>query len=94
MPLQTAEGVEDAPPVQILLDGMHVRDRHGRWTIAGAAWIKIAEEVPLLRPLVVGSRVPVIRRFVEWTYARVAGNRHRISRLLGDDACRVNARTP
>lgn len=94
MPLQTAGGIGDAPPVEVLRDAMHVRDWHGRWTVAGAAWIRIAEAVPFFRPLVVGSRVPVIRRLVEWTYARVAANRHRISRLLGDDACGVNARTP
>jgi predicted DCC family thiol-disulfide oxidoreductase YuxK len=94
MPLQAAGEVADAPPLDVLLDAIHVRDRHGDWTVGGAAWIRIAEEVPLLRPLGIVVGMPVFRGFVEWIYARVAGNRHRISRLLGDDACAVRARTP
>ena len=84
----------DAPPVQVLLEALHVRDLEGRWSLGGAAWIRIAEEVPLLRPLAVLARVPAIQGLVEWTYARVAGNRHRISHLLGDDACAVGAEGP
>lgn len=94
MPLQVAGDVADAPAVDVLLDAMHVRDPHAHWTVAGAAWIRISEEVPILRPLAIAARISVIRAFVEWTYARVAGNRHRISRLLGDDTCSVQERTP
>ena len=92
MPLQDAGEIADAPPAEVLLDAMHVRDGRGRWTVAGAAWIRIAEEIPLLRPLAIVARLPLFGRFVEWTYGRVAGNRHRISQLLGDDACPI--RTP
>lgn len=53
----------------------------------------IADEVPLLRPLAFGARMPVIGRFVEWASARVAGNRHRTSRLFGDDACPIRPGT-
>lgn len=89
MPLQDAGKITDAPTPAALRHAMHVRDRDGRWSCAGAAWIKIASEVPLLRPLAVAARPSPIRSLVEWTYWRIAGNRHRLSHLLGDDACRI-----
>ncbi len=94
LPLQAAREIADAPPVEVLLGAMHVRDPDGRWILAGAAWTRIAEEVPLPRPIANVARMPVFSGLVEWTYARVARNRRRISRLLGDDACSVQARTP
>jgi predicted DCC family thiol-disulfide oxidoreductase YuxK len=93
MPLQDAGEIVGAPPAQVLLDAMHVRDGRGRWTVAGAAWLRIAEEIPLLRPLAFAGRLALIRSFVEWAYAQVAGNRHRISWLLGDDDCPIGRRT-
>jgi predicted DCC family thiol-disulfide oxidoreductase YuxK len=94
MPLQDAGEIGDAPPAEALLDVMHVRDPDGRWSLAGAAWIRIAVEVPLLRPLAVAARLGPIRFLAEWTYWRVAGNRHRLSHLLRDDACSIKPRTP
>lgn len=94
MPLQEAGEIVGAPPVEVLLDAMHVRDRHGRWSVAGGAWIRIAEEIPFLRPLAIGARLALVRLFVEWAYARVASNRHRLSRVLGDDTCPIGPRTP
>jgi predicted DCC family thiol-disulfide oxidoreductase YuxK len=94
LPLQAASEIAGAPPAAVLLDAMHVRDPEGRWDSAGAAWTRIAQEVPVLRPIAVVARIPGGRRFVEWSYARVAGNRHRISRLLGDDTCSVPKRNP
>jgi predicted DCC family thiol-disulfide oxidoreductase YuxK len=94
MPLQDAGEIADAPPVEALLDAIHVRDADGRWSAAGTAAIRIAAEVPLLRSLAVAARFAPIRVLVEWTYMRVAANRHRISRLLGDDACTVRPRKP
>jgi predicted DCC family thiol-disulfide oxidoreductase YuxK len=93
VPLQDADTVVDAPPVEALLEAMHVRDPEGRWSVAGAAWIRIAAEVPLLRPLAVAARLAPVRLLAEWAYARVARNRHRISRVLGVDACAVRPRT-
>jgi predicted DCC family thiol-disulfide oxidoreductase YuxK len=93
MPLQGAGEIVDAPPVEVLLDTLHVRDPEGRWSLGGAAWIRIAADTPLLRPLAALARVPAIRGLVEWAYARVAANRHRISHLLGVDACAVGGRT-
>ena len=94
VPLQDAGEIADAPPMEVLLDAIHVRDRDGRWSIAGAAWIRIAAEVPLLRPLAAVARVRAIRTCVEWTYALVARDRHRISHLLGDEACAVRPKIP
>lgn len=92
-PLQAAERVVDAPSLETLLDAMHVRDRYGRWSIGGAALIRIAEEVALLRPIAVAARVPAIRRSIESIYRWVARNRHRISHLIGEDACTFRPRT-
>ena len=94
VPLQDAHEIVDAPPMGILLAAIHVRDRDGRWSIAGAAWIRIAEEVTLLRPVAVVARVSAIRIGIELVYALVARNRHRISHILGDQACAVGSRNP
>jgi predicted DCC family thiol-disulfide oxidoreductase YuxK len=67
---------------------MHVRDAAGRWSIGGAAWLRIADALPALRPLAWFARLPFMRPLVEPVYAVIANNRHRLSRVLGDDACR------
>lgn len=79
----------DAPPVEHLMDRMHVRARSGRWFIGGQAWIRIADGVPLMRPLGHVARLPLIRSLVEPVYTTVARNRHNLSRLLGDEACAI-----
>jgi hypothetical protein len=56
--------------------------------------LQAAGEIVDAPPMAIGARVPVIWVFVEWAYARVAGNRHRISRLLGDGVCPIQPRTP
>lgn len=89
-PLQrAAEVVPDAPDIDRLLASMHVRDRAGEWRVGGAAWLRTADEIPLLRPLAFLARLPGLRALVEPAYSLVARNRHRIGRLLGDDACVV-----
>jgi predicted DCC family thiol-disulfide oxidoreductase YuxK len=93
IPLQAALGMPDAPSIDVLLDAMHVRDSDGGWSVGGAAWIRISREVALLRPFGLLARLPLLRRFVEPTYALVARNRHRISRALGADACRIDPGT-
>ena len=93
VPLQAAGGVADAPPLDVLREALHVRDEDGDWRVAGAALTRIGQEIPLLRPLALLARLPPIRRLVERTYALVADNRMGISRVLGDDGCRVKGRT-
>jgi predicted DCC family thiol-disulfide oxidoreductase YuxK len=88
VPLQGAAGLPDAPPQRALLERMHVRDAAGGWSAGGAAWVRIADAVPALRPLAWFAGLPFIRPLVEPVYAVVANNRQRLSRLLGDDTCR------
>jgi predicted DCC family thiol-disulfide oxidoreductase YuxK len=94
LPLQAAGRIAGAPPLDVLLETMHVRDEYGRWSVGGSAWTRIGRGVTVLRPLALLAGLPVIRRFVEWTYALVARNRLLLSRLLGDDVCRTEPRTP
>lgn len=88
VPLQGARSVvPDAPSEDRLLDRMHVRDGEGHWSIGSEGWLRIAGAVPALRPLAILAHLPFVRPFVEPVYALIARNRHRISRLFGDDAC-------
>lgn len=94
LPIQAARNVADAPARDLLLEAIHVRDQDGHWSVAGAAWIRIGLEITVLRPLALLAGLALIRRFVEWAYARVAGNRHGLSQLFGDDACPIEPTTP
>lgn len=79
----------DAPPIEQLMDKMYARDESGRWFIGGQAWVRIADALPLLRPLGIVARLPLVRILVEPVYAVVARNRHNLSRLLGEEACAI-----
>ena len=93
IPLQRAAlQLDDAPPEEVLLETMHVRNRDGRWERGGAALIRIAEVVPLLRPLAVAARLPLVRWAFEAWYRVVARNRHRLGRLLGLESCTYRGR--
>jgi predicted DCC family thiol-disulfide oxidoreductase YuxK len=88
IPLQEAATLlPDAPSEDRLLDRMHVRHSDGRWSVGSEGWLRIAGVVPALRPLAVLARVPFVSPLVEPVYGLVARNRHRISRLFGDEAC-------
>ena len=90
LPLDRAAGTfADAPPIEQLADKMHARDVTGRWFIGGQAWIRVADTLPILRPLAIVARLPLVRSLVEPAYAVVACNRHNLSRLLGDEACAI-----
>ena len=93
LPLQRAAiELDDAPPEGILLETMHVRDRDGRWERGGAAVLRIAAAVPLLRPLAVAARLPPVRWAIDAWYRVVARHRHRLGRLLGLDSCTYRGR--
>lgn len=93
LPLQSAAAAfDDAPPEPALLDMMHVRDAAGRWERGGAAWLRIAAAVPILRPLAVAGRLPLVRLAFEAWYRVIARNRHRLGRLLGLDGCTYRGR--
>jgi predicted DCC family thiol-disulfide oxidoreductase YuxK len=85
--LSDAAAYPDAPPPPQLAAAMHCRDRSGRWLAGGDAWLRIAEELPALRPFGRIGRLPGARWVVERVYRLIAANRHRLSRLLGDEAC-------
>ena len=93
VPLRAVTGIPGAPPVEALIQALHVRAPDGRWSAGGAACLEISREIALLRPFGRLARLPVVRRLVEPTYARIAANRLRISRLLRLDACRVDGGT-
>lgn len=85
-PLSRADGMSDAPSQARLVESLHIRDRSGRWFSGGEAWLRIADVVPALRPLGLVGRLPLARPVVDIAYRLIAANRHRISRLMGDDA--------
>ncbi len=88
--LQAATDLLEAPPIDALREALHVRDAAGRWTFGGAAFVRIGQELPVLRPVALVAALPGVRRLVEPAYRLVAGNRHRISGWLGLKACRVD----
>lgn len=88
-PLRRAAEMTDAPSQARLAETMHCRDRSGRWFTGSEAWLRMAEVVPALRPLGRVGRLPVARHVVEWGYRLIAANRHRLSRLVGDDGCAI-----
>ncbi len=85
-PLSSAAGMSDAPSQARLVESLHIRDRSGRWFSGGEAWLHIADRIPALRPLALIGRLPLARPVVDVAYRLIAANRHRISRLIGDDA--------
>lgn len=93
LPLQSAAtALDDAPPERLLLESMHVRDDAGRWDRGGAALLRIARVVPILRPLAIAGRLPFARLGFEAWYRVIARNRHRLGRLLGLDGCTYRGR--
>ena len=84
---QAADDVRGAPALDVRLTALHVCDRAGQWSTAGAAVVRIAEAVPALRPLALLSRLPGALAVFDVIYALVAANRHRISQVLGYNAC-------
>jgi predicted DCC family thiol-disulfide oxidoreductase YuxK len=86
--------IPGAPAGDRLLETMHARDATGRWLAGSEAWLRIADELPALRPLAAWARLPFVRPFLGPGYRLIAANRQRISRLLGLDAraCRRSER--
>lgn len=84
-PLGSAAGMTDAPSQVRLVESLHVRDVSGQWFSGGEAWLRISDVVPALRPLGLIGRLPWGRPVVDLAYRWIAANRHRISRLVGDD---------
>ena len=83
VPLQQArERVPGAPPRHALEASIHVTDERGAWWTGGEAFLRIADQVPALRPLASVGRLPIVRRAVEPAYRYVAAHRHQLGRLV------------
>jgi len=87
VPAQAADGITGAPSLEIRLAALQVRDADGTWMAAGTGLIRIADAIPVLRPVALLARLPGMRRGIDEMYAVVAANRRRISRVFGDAAC-------
>jgi predicted DCC family thiol-disulfide oxidoreductase YuxK len=88
--LQSAPAlVPDAPPIAELRRSLHVRSAGGRWLKGGAAVLRIASLVPVLRPIAILGSLPLARPLVDAAYDLVAANRHRVSRLVRAHVCRM-----
>jgi predicted DCC family thiol-disulfide oxidoreductase YuxK len=92
VPLQRPPDVPDLPPEAELAEAMHVRDGTGRWFLGGEAVIRIAAELPLLRPIAWAARLPGVPNVMDVGYRLVARNRQTLSRSLGEQACRLPSR--
>jgi predicted DCC family thiol-disulfide oxidoreductase YuxK len=89
MPLQRGvHTIGGAPDLDRLIATIHVVDARGRWTSGGAAWLRIMDLVPALRPMALLARLPGIGSLVEPLYDIIAAHRHQLGRLLGATACR------
>lgn len=89
VPLQEPGAIPGVPDRQRLLAAMHVVNSAGRWSTGGAAWVRIAEAVPALWPLALIARLPGAGLVIDAGYRLIAGNRHRLSRWLGEGDCRL-----
>jgi predicted DCC family thiol-disulfide oxidoreductase YuxK len=86
--------VPGVPTLEQLLESLHAVDEEQRWWVGADAAVQIAQRVPLLRPLALLAELPLAPTLLDAGYRIVARNRHRVSRLLGLDACKVRGSTP
>ena len=80
------------PDPSRLVDALHIRDAEGAWATGGDAVLRTMAAIPILVPLAVIGRLPVLRPAVDWLYRRVAANRDVIGTWLGVDRCRIPTR--
>ncbi len=89
VPLQRAAAViQGVPPIETLVDTIHVVDTDGRWTTGGSAWIRIMDEIPALWWIGRVARIGLVRPLIEPAYRWVAAHRMLLGRMLGAKACR------
>jgi predicted DCC family thiol-disulfide oxidoreductase YuxK len=92
VPLQDFTVAPGGPERADLLEALHVRDASGRWYRGGAAAPRIASVVPVLVPLAIVGRLPVMTWLVEWAYRFVANHRLAISTALDLERCALQLR--
>lgn len=86
--------IPSAPAQEELAATLHVLDASGRWTLGGAALVRIGHALPLLRALAMLAELPFLRLAIEQLYALLARNRHRIGRLLRLSGCNYRGGDP
>jgi predicted DCC family thiol-disulfide oxidoreductase YuxK len=86
IPLASAS-LPGQPPLETLLEQLHVMDSDGMWWAGADACIEIADRLAVLRPLVWPAAIPLARPLFGFGYRMVAGNRHRLGALLGLNTC-------
>lgn len=96
LPLQLA-GVKlgtAAPPLATMRQTLHAGDPGRGWSNGGAASLRIARAIPVLRSLAVVGSLPLLNRLVEPVYVLLASNRDRIGHVLGAAHCRFDGDAP
>jgi predicted DCC family thiol-disulfide oxidoreductase YuxK len=76
-----------APPISSLLATLHVGNPADGWSTGGAAAMRLARAIPVLRTLAWAGALPGMRRLVEPGYWLLVTNRDTIGRLVGADRC-------
>ena len=77
-----------APPIDTLLATLHAGNPADGWSTGGAAAMRLARAIPILRSLAWAGSLPGFRRLVEPGYRLLATNRDSIGRLVGADRCK------
>jgi predicted DCC family thiol-disulfide oxidoreductase YuxK len=92
VPLQTAP-TANAPSLGDLLASLHAVDEQGRWWVGPDAVLQITQRVPVLRPVTIFARLPLVPKALDAAYRTVANHRQQLSRMLGLDACGIESAT-
>jgi len=72
---------------------LHAYDELGRWFTGGRATVEICRRIPSLWPVALVARLPGAPIVFEVGYRLIADHRHRLSALLGLEACPVPRRS-
>ena len=91
-PLQSAEAIPGAPPIEVLRCVIHVRDPSGTWHRGGDGILTALAAVPRWRWFAAIVRRSPLGLLVEPAYRVIAANRRALSRRFGLDACSVEPR--
>ena len=86
IPLASAS-LRGQPSQDALREALHAVDSEGQWRAGADACVEIAARLPVLRPLAWLAAIPRSRPLIDAGYRLVAGNRHRLSAMLGLKAC-------
>ena len=83
-----------APSLDAMKASLHAGVPGRDWSTGGAAAMRIARAVPILRSLAFVGSLPLVNRLVEPGYVLLASNRDRIGRILGTERCHFKGDVP